>query len=132
MQAEEKGPLTDAAYLDAVQKIQQLARERGIDLVMTKNRLDALIAPTNTPAWVTDHLNGDRFSGGSSTPAAVAGYPSITVPCGYAGGMPVGISFFGRAWSEPTLIKIAFAYEQATRQRRAPKFLTTLEGVATS
>jgi len=132
MQAEEKGPLTDAAYLDAVQKIQQLARERGIDLVMTKNRLDALIAPTNTPAWVTDHLNGDRFSGGSSTPAAVAGYPSITVPCGYAGGMPVGISFFGRAWSEPTLIKIAFAYEQATRQRRAPKFLTTLEGAATS
>src|SRR5438034_864804 len=132
MQAEEKGPLTDAAYLDAVQKIQQLAREQGIDLVMTKNRLDALIAPTNTPAWVTDHLNGDRFSGGSSTPAAVAGYPSITVPCGYAGGMPVGISFFGRAWSEPTLIKIAFAYEQATRQRRAPKFLTTLEGAATS
>ena len=132
MQAEEKGPLTDAAYLDAVQKIQQLAREQGIDLVMTKNRLDAIIAPTNTPAWVTDHLNGDRFSGGSSTPAAVAGYPSITVPCGYAGGMPVGISFFGRAWSEPTLIKIAFAYEQATRQRRAPKFLTTLEGAATS
>ena len=132
MQAEEKGPLTDAAYLDAVQKIQQLAREQGIDLVMTKNRLDAIISPTNTPAWVTDHLNGDRFSGGSSTPAAVAGYPSITVPCGYAGGMPVGISFFGRAWSEPTLIKIAFAYEQATRQRRAPKFLTTLEGAATS
>ena len=99
---------------------------------MTKNRLDAIIAPTNTPAWVTDHINGDHSSGGSSTPAAVAGYPSITVPCGYAGGLPIGISFFGRAWSEPTLIKIAFAYEQATRYRQAPRFLTTLDGARTS
>jgi len=131
-QAEEKGPLTDPVYLEALKKIQQLAREQGIDLVMTKNRLDAIIAPTNTPAWVTDHLNGDHFSGGSSTPAAVAGYPNITVPCGYVAGLPVGISFFGRAWSEPTLIKIAFAYEQATRHRQAPRFLTTLNGAPTS
>jgi len=135
LEAEKKGPLTDAEYFEALKKIQQLAREQGIDTVMTKNRLDAVIAPTNGPAWVTDHLNGDHFlsgAGDSSTPAAVAGYPNITVPCGYVGGLPVGISFFGRAWSEPTLIKIAFAYEQATHYRQAPRFLTTLDGAPTS
>ena len=126
IQAEEKGPLTDSKYVEALKTIQQLAREQGIDMVMTKNRLDAIIAPTNSPAWVTDHLNGDHFTGGSSTPAAVAGYPNITVPCGSVGGLPVGISFFGRAWSEPTLIKIGFAYEQATRHRQTPRFRNTI------
>lgn len=102
---------------------------------MTKNRLDAVIAPTNGPAWVIDHLNGDHHlsgAGDSSTPAAVAGYPSVTVPCGYAGGLPLGISFFGRAWSEPTLIKIAFAFEQTTKHRRPPKFFPNSDVAVTS
>jgi amidase len=129
IQAEEKGPLTDAKYIEDLRKNQQLAREQGIDAVMAKNRLDAIIAPTNGPAWVTDYLNGDHFAGSSSTAAAVAGYPNVSVPCGYVSGLPIGISFFGRQWSEPTLIKIAFAYEQATRYRRPPKFLRTLDQV---
>ena len=126
IQAQEKGPLTDLNYVEGLRRIRQLARDRGIDMVMTKNRLDAIIAPTNSPAWVTDHLNGDHFTGSSSTPAAVAGYPSITVPCGFVGGLPIGISFFGRAWSEPTLIKITFAFEQATRHRQTPRFRNTI------
>jgi len=132
IQAEEKGPLTDAKYIEDLRKNQQLAREQGIDAVMAKNRLDAIIAPTNGPAWVTDYLNGDHFAGSSSTAAAVAGYPNVSVPCGYVSGLPIGISFFGRPWSEPTLIKIAFAYEQATRYRRPPKFLRTLDQVSSS
>jgi amidase len=124
--AEAKGPLTDRAYLDALTKARRLAREDGVDAVMTKNRLDAIVAPTNGPAWITDHMNGDHFVGGTSTPAAIAGYPHITVPCGFVGPLPIGISFFGRAWSEPALIKIAFAYEQATKHRRTPKFLSTI------
>jgi amidase len=132
IQAEEKGPLTDAKYLEALRKNQQLAREQGIDAVMIKKKLDAIIAPTNGPAWVTDYLNGDHFAGSSSTAPAVAGYPNVSVPCGYVSGLPIGISFFGRAWSEPTLIKIAFAYEQATRYRRPPRFLTTLDRASSS
>src|SRR5262245_11696477 len=132
IQAEEKGPLTDAKYLEALRKNQQLAREQGIDAVMINNKLDAIIAPTNGPAWVTDYLNGDHFAGSSSTAPAVAGYPNVSVPCGYVSGLPIGISFFGRAWSEPTLIKIAFAYEQATRYRRPPRFLPTLDQVSSS
>ena len=123
IQAEAKGGLNDPAYLAALKKSQQLARGQGIDKVMAEHKLDAIIAPTNGPAWTTDHVNGDHFVGGSSTAAAIAGYPNITVPCGFVGGLPIGISFFGRAWSEPTLIKIAYAYEQATKHRKAPKFL---------
>ena len=126
-QAQAKPPLTDPAYRDALKKCRQSARELGIDAVMAKNKLDAMIAPANGPAWITDYINGDHFGGGSSTAAAVAGYPNITVPCGYVGPLPIGISFFGRAWSEPVLIKIAFAYEQATKHRRPPKFLKTIE-----
>jgi amidase len=96
---------------------------------MAKNKLDALLSPTNGPAWVTDHVNGDHFVGGSSTAAAVAGYPNITVPCGFVRGLPIGVSFFGSAWTEPVLLKIAYAYEQATRHRRAPAFLPTLESL---
>jgi amidase len=92
---------------------------------MIKDKLDAIVGPTGGTAWVTDLVNGDHFSGGYSTPSAVAGYPHITVPAGYIFGLPVGISFFGRAWSEPSLIKIAYAYEQATKHRRTPQFLAT-------
>jgi amidase len=84
------------------------------------------VAPTGNPAWPTDLVNGDHFTGSSSTPAAVARYPSVSVPMGYARGLPVNLSFFGRAWSEPTLIRLAYAFEQITMQRKAPKFLPTL------
>jgi amidase len=93
---------------------------------MDAHRLDALVAPTGGPAWPTDLLNGDHFTGGSSTTAAVAGYPNVQVPAGYIHGLPVGLSFFGRAWSEPVLLRLAYAYEQATRHRRAPAFLPTV------
>src|SRR5437016_5521952 len=125
IKAQAKGPLTDKAYRDALAKNHRLSRKEGIDFVMDKNKLDALIAPTGGPAWTTDWINGDHFTGGYSTASAVAGYPHITVPTGYVFGLPVGISFFGRAWSEPTLIKFAYAFEQATKARRVPQFLPT-------
>jgi len=125
IKAQGKGPLTEKAYRDALAKNQRLTRKEGIDFVMDKNKLDALIAPTGGPPWPTDWVNGDHFTGGYSSASAVAGYPHITVPAGYVFGLPVGISFFGRAWSEPTLIKFAYAFEQATRARRAPEFLAT-------
>ncbi len=123
IKAEAKGPLTSKAYLAALRKNHLLTRTQGIDFVMKKNRLDALIAPTGGPSWPTDWINGDHFTGGYSSASAVAGYPHITVPAGYVFGLPVGISFFGGAFSEPKLIKIAFAFEQATKARRAPQFL---------
>src|SRR5215216_2823613 len=123
--AEAKGPLNSKAYLQALRKNHLLTRAKGIDLVMNKNRLDAMIAPTGGPPWPTDWANGDHFTGGYSSASAVAGYPHITVPAGYVFGLPVGISFFGGAFSEPKLIKIAYAFEQATKARRTPKFLPT-------
>jgi len=125
--AQQKGPLTDPKYLQALSKNHLLTRTQGIDLVMQKNRLDALIAPTGGPSWPTDWVNGDHFTGGYSSASAVAGYPHITVPAGYVFGLPVGISFFGGAYSEPKLIKLAYAFEQATRARQVPKFLPTAE-----
>ena len=126
VKAEAKGPLTEKAYLDAIEKNHQLARTEGIDAVMDKHRLDALVAPTAGPAWLTDLINGDHAAGGSSNAAAVAGYPNINVTAGFIFGLPVGISFFGRAWSEPTLIRIAYSFEQTTKARQAPRFLPTI------
>jgi amidase len=125
IKAQGKGSLEEKEYLDARDKCQKLMRAQGIDAVMDQFKLDALVAPTGAPAWLTDHIDGDHDLGGTSTPAAVAGYPHITVPMGFVSTLPVGISFFGRAWSEPTLIKLAYAYEQATRHRCPPRFLST-------
>jgi amidase len=123
LKAEAKGDLTTREYLDALENNLRLARKEGIDATMDKFNLDALVAPTAPPAWVTDLVDGDNVSGGSSGMAAIAGYPDITIPAGFVFGLPVGISFFGRAWSEPTLIKIAYAFEQATKVRNKPRFL---------
>lgn len=127
LKAEAKGPLTSKEYLDALKKNQRLSRKEGIDAIMDKFKLDALVAPTEGPAWVTDLITGDHFIGGSSTAAAVAGYPSVTVPAGAVFGMPIGLSFFGRAWSEEKLISLAYAFEQATRCRILPRYLPTAD-----
>lgn len=124
--SEGRGPLTEKEYLDAVANCRKFARDEGIDAVMDKNQLDAIVGPTGSPAWLTDLINGDHFGGGSSSAAAVAGYPNVTVTAGSIFGLPVGISFFGRAWSEPILIKIAYAFEQATKARKAPQFLPSI------
>lgn len=125
--AQARGPLTDPEYLEAKRIIQRNTREDGIDMLVLEHDLDAIVAPTRDIAWLTDHIQGDRLQGGSSAgPAAIAGYPDISVPMGFVGGLPAGISFFGRAWTEPTLIRVAYAYEQATQARRAPTYAETL------
>jgi amidase len=124
--AQEKGPLTEPEYLEALETAQRLSRDEGIDALMDEHGLDAIVSPTTRPAWKTDLVNGGLSSAGSSGSAAIAGYPSISVPNGYVQGLPVGILFFGRAWSEPTLLRLAYAYEQATRHRAAPKLPSRL------
>ncbi|MCU1299394.1 MAG: Amidase [Acidobacteriaceae bacterium] len=127
IKAEAKGPLTSKEYLDALDANRRLSRQGGINGVMDKFHLDAIVAPTAGPAWINDWANGDHAVGGSSNAAAVAGYPDISVPAGFVFGLPVGISFFGRAWSEPTLLKIAYGFEQTIKPRKAPKFLTSVK-----
>ncbi len=125
--AQEKGPLTDTAYLEALRTARELTRDKGIDAVMREHKLDALVAITNGPSHVTDLVNGDSYSGGSSSPAAVSGYPSVTVPAGWVSGLPIGISFFGSAWSEETLLGFAYSFEQATLVRKPPAFEESAE-----
>jgi amidase len=120
--AQAKGDLNSPEYRNALRKMQQATREDGIDRVMDTHQLDAIIAPTGSPAWKTDWVNGDFYMLGSSSPAAISGYPNITVPMGFIDVLPVGISFFGRAWSEPLLLEIAYAYEVGTHHRQPPQF----------
>jgi amidase len=124
-QAQKKGPLTETAYLNARGECLRLTRTDGIDAAFAKHRLDALVAPTSCLAWLTDWINGDAATGGCSTPPAVAGCPHITVPAGFVHGLPAGISFFGLAWSESTLLRIAYGFEQTTQARREPQLLAT-------
>jgi amidase len=127
LKAQEKGPLSTAAYQEALEKCARLSRREGLDAILDQQCLDAIVAPTGAPAWVIDPVSGDHFVGGNSTPAAVSGYPSVSVPMGFVFGLPVGLSFIGRAWSEPVLVRLAFAFEHATKHRRPPRFLRTAD-----
>jgi amidase len=126
--AQAKGPLTSPVYRKALATCRRLARRDGLDALLAQHHLDAVVAPTGGPAWLTDPVSGDHDTGISfSTPAAVAGYPHVTVPMGLVCGLPVGLSFVGPAWSEPLLLRLAYAFEQATRARRAPRYRPTVE-----
>jgi amidase len=126
-EAAEKGPLTEPAYTELLATCGRLSREEGLDAVLAEHRLDAVVAPSGSPAWLIDHVLGDHYVGGNTSPAAISGYPSITVPMGTISGLPVGVSFTGPAWSEDRLIGLAFAFERATAHRMSPTFRTTIE-----
>ena len=132
LMSQAKGSLSEKGYRDALEKSKKHSRQDGIDAALARDRLDAIIAPTAGPSWITDWVNGDHDTGGCSTPAAVAGYPHITVPAGFVHGLPVGLSFFASAWSEPKLITLAYGYEQAAKQRREPYFLASVKLTAPS
>ena len=121
-QAQAKGTLDSEEYKNLLQEMLKGARENGINKIMNAYKLDAIIAPTGSPAWKTDLVNGDNFGISSSSPAAIAGYPAISLPMGFIEGLPVNITFYGKAWSEPTLIEMAFSFEQGTKHRRKPEF----------
>ena len=123
--AEKKGDIKSAEYKKALAMMLKATREDGIDKVMNINKLDAIMAPTGSPAWKTDLVLGDHFVGGSSSLAAISGYPAITVPMGFIDDLPVGVHFFGRAWNEPLLLEIAYGYEQGTKHRKAPRYIVT-------
>ncbi len=125
--AEEKGPITDKEYIEALENCRKFTREEGIDKVMKEHKLDAIVAPSGGAAWPVDLINGDHFTFGSSSPAAVSGYASITVPAGYVFGLPVGLTFIGGPYHEPTLLKITYAFEQKLKIRQPPKYLPTWE-----
>ena len=125
--AEAKGPLTEAKYVEARKQCVRLARTDGIDAVIAQHKLDAIVSLTSGPAWYIDTVNGDHDTGSCTTPAAVAGYPHITVPAGFHRGLPMGLSFFGPAWSEPTLLKLAYSWEKMTNARRKPEFRPRIE-----
>ena len=125
-ESQKRGSLSNPQYADALKKTQTMAREKGIDRIIAQYNLDAIMVPTGTPAWTTDLVNGDHYMGGSSSPAACSGYPAITVPAGYIHGLPVGITFIGKAWCEDVLLKLAYAFENATKVRKAPGFLPSL------
>lgn len=124
-QAQSKGGLSEPSYIEALADSKRMAGPEGIDAALAAHKLDAIVAITGGPAWPTDLITGDHFLGGCSQPAAVAGYPHITVPMGYVFGLPVNMSLFSTAWTEPTLIRLAFAFEQLTQHRRAPQYLPT-------
>jgi amidase len=126
LRAQAKGPLTSKEYLEALEANHRFSRKEGIDRLMDQFHLDAIMAPTAGPTWVNDHATGDHAVGGSSNAAAVAGYPDISLPAGFVFGLPVGISFFGRAWSEPVLLKIAYGFEQTIKARKPPQFLASI------
>ncbi len=123
--AEKKGDLNSPEYKKALSAMLKATREDGIDKVMNSGRLDAIMAPTGSPAWKTDLILGDHFVGGSSSLAAIAGYPAITVPMGFIEGLPVGVTFFGKAWTEPLLLEIAYSFEQGTKHRKPPKYIVS-------
>lgn len=126
-QAQQKGPLSDSEYKDALHTNHKLTRKEGIDAVVSKYQLDAIVGPTSGPSWTTDWVSGDHADSGCASPPAVAGYPHVTVPAGFVFGLPIGISFFGAAWSEPKLLKLAYSFEQARRARRKPQFASTVD-----
>jgi amidase len=125
-QAQKKKGLDDPQYHKALSDLRSMVRENGVDRIIKLHDLDAVVLPTGAPAWTTDLVNGDHYMGGNSSPAACSAYPAITVPAGHVHGLPVGITFMGKAWSEPALLKIAYAFENATKLRKAPGFLPTL------
>jgi amidase len=122
IQAEQKGDLNSPEYKKALAAMTKATREEGIDKIMNINKLDAIMAPTGSPAWKTDMLLGDHYVGGSSSLAAISGYPAITVPMGFIDELPVGVTFFSKAWNESVLIEIAYSYEQGTKHRKVPRY----------